>query len=116
MTAPRVGIVLSAFATQPAADLVAIAREAETRGYHAAWVGETSGYDAVTLMTLIALSTERLQVGSAVVPVQTRTPVVLGLTAASLNHCSNDRVLLGLGLRIRAHAVEEGLHDHQRTA
>ena len=101
MTAPRVGIVLSAFAAQPAADLVAIAREAETRGYHAAWVGETSGYDAVTLMTLIALSTERLQVGSAVVPVQTRTPVVLGLTAASLNHCSNDRVLLGLGLSSR---------------
>src|SRR5437879_3520115 len=66
-----------------------------------AWVGETSGYDAVTLMTLIALSTERLQVGSAVVPVQTRTPVVLGLTAASLNHCSNDRVLLGLGLSSR---------------
>jgi probable F420-dependent oxidoreductase len=101
VTAPRLGIVLSAFASQPAADLVAVAREAETRGYHAAWVGETSGYDAFTLMTLIATSTERLQVGSAVVPVQTRTPVVLGLSAASLNHCSNDRILLGLGLSSR---------------
>jgi len=35
-------------------------------------------------MTLIASATERLHVGSAVVPVQTRTPVVLGVTAADL--------------------------------
>jgi alkanesulfonate monooxygenase SsuD/methylene tetrahydromethanopterin reductase-like flavin-dependent oxidoreductase (luciferase family) len=101
VSAPRLGIVLSAFASQPAADLVAVAREAERRGYHTAWFGETAGYDALTTMTLVAMSTERLQVGSAVVPVQTRTPVVLGLSAASLNHLSNDRVLLGLGLSSR---------------
>jgi probable F420-dependent oxidoreductase len=96
-----VGIVLAAFASQPPADFVAIALEAERRGYHTAWVGETAGYDAMTVMTVIATHTERMQVGSAVVPVQTRTPVVLGLSAASLNHFSNDRVLLGLGLSSR---------------
>jgi probable F420-dependent oxidoreductase len=98
---PRLGIVLSAFASQPAADLVAAAREAEQRGYHAAWIGEVSGYDALTVMAVIATHTERLHVGSAVVPVQTRTPVVLGLSAASLNHFSDGRVLLGLGLSSR---------------
>jgi probable F420-dependent oxidoreductase len=101
VTAPRLGIVLSAFASQPAAELVAVAREAEARGYHTAWIGEVSGYDAISVMTLIATHTERLHVGSAVVPIQTRTPVVLGLSAASLNHLSNDRVLLGLGLSSR---------------
>ncbi len=101
MTAPRLGIVLSPFAGQPAADFVAAAREAEQRGYHVAWVGESSGYDALTLMGVIAAHTERLHVGSAVVPVQTRTPVVLGVSAASLNHFSGDRVLLGLGLSSR---------------
>ncbi|MGH7275721.1 MAG: LLM class F420-dependent oxidoreductase [Candidatus Rokuibacteriota bacterium] len=101
MTAPRLGIVLSAFASQPAAELVAVAREAEARGYHTAWIGEVSGYDAISVMTLIATHTERLQVGSAVVPVQTRTPVVLGLSAAGLNHFAPDRVLLGLGLSSR---------------
>lgn len=101
MSAPPLGIVLSAFASQPAADLVAVAREAERRGYDTAWVGETAGYDAITLMAVIATHTERLRVGSAVVPLQTRTPVVLGLSAASLNHVSHDRVLLGLGLSSR---------------
>ena len=38
--------------------------------------------------------------GSAVVPVQTRT-VVLGQSAATLNHLAPDRVVLGIGLSSR---------------
>jgi probable F420-dependent oxidoreductase len=94
----RLGCVLAAFTPLPAAEFVAVAREVEQRGYHRAWIGEVSGYDAVSVMALIASATERLHVGSAVVPVQTRTPVVLGVTAASLNHFAPGRVALGLGL------------------
>src|SRR5437867_9416420 len=98
---PRLGIVLSPFATRPVAEFVAVAREAEARGYHTAWVGESSGYDAISLMTLIASHTERIHVSSAVIPVQTRTPVVLGVSAASLGHVAPGRVALGLGLSSR---------------
>ena len=98
MTAPRLGIVLSAFTPLPTAEFLAVAREAEARGYHTAWTGEVSGYDAVSVMTLIASHTERIRVGSAVLPVQTRTPIVLGLSVASLNHFAPGRVGLGLGL------------------
>lgn len=101
MIASHLGIVLNAFTPLPTAEFVAVAREVEARGYQRAWVGEVSGYDAISLMALIASSTERLRVGSAVVPVQTRTPVVLGVTAASLNHFAPDRVALGLGLSSR---------------
>jgi len=94
----RLGIVLAPFATLPAAEFVAVARETEARGYHAAWTGEASGYDAITLMAVIASHTERLHVGSAVLPVQTRTPVVLGQSAATLNHLAPERVVLGIGL------------------
>jgi probable F420-dependent oxidoreductase len=97
----RIGIVLAPFAALPAAEFIAIAREAEARGYHMAWTGEASGYDAITLMATIATHTERLHVGSAVVPVQTRTPVVLGQSAATLNHLAPDRVVLGIGLSSR---------------
>src|SRR5207245_5353806 len=100
--AVRLGIVLAPFAALPAAEFIAVAREAEARGYHMAWTGEASGYDAITLMTVIASHTERLHVGSAVVPVQTRTPVVLGQSAATLNHMAPDRVVLGIGLSSRA--------------
>ena len=94
----RLGVVLAPFATLPAAEFVAVARETEARGYHAAWTGEAAGYDAITLMATIATHTERLHVGSAVVPVQTRTPVVLGQSAATLSHLAPGRVLLGIGL------------------
>ena len=97
----RIGIVLAPFAALPAAEFIAVAREAEARGYYMAWTGEASGYDAITLMTMIATHTERLHVGSAVVPVQTRTPVVLGQSAATLNHMAPDRVVLGIGLSSR---------------
>jgi len=94
----RLGVVLAPFAALTAAEFVAVARETEARGYHAAWTGEASGYDAITLMTTIATHTQRLHVGSAVVPVQTRTPVVLGQTAATLDHLAPGRVVLGIGL------------------
>jgi probable F420-dependent oxidoreductase len=94
----RLGIVLAPFATLPAAEFVAVARETEARGYHAAWTGEASGYDAITLMAVIASHTGRLHVGSAVLPVQTRTPVVLGQSVATLNHLAPNRVVLGIGL------------------
>ena len=97
----RLGIVLAPFATLPAAEFIAVVRETEARGYHTAWTGEASGYDAVTVMAAIASHTTRLHVGSAVVPVQTRTPVVLGQSAVTLDHLAPGRVLLGIGLASR---------------
>ena len=95
------GIVLTGLATLPRQEFLEVARETEQRGYATAWAGEVSGADAVTVMALVAGATERLRVASGVVPVQTRTPVVLGLTAATLARFAPGRVLLGLGLSSR---------------
>jgi probable F420-dependent oxidoreductase len=82
----------------PLAEFPAIAREAETRGYRTAWVIEASGADAIVLSTLIAAHTQTLQISSGVIPVQTRTPIVLGQAAATLGHLAPGRFALGLGL------------------
>jgi probable F420-dependent oxidoreductase len=97
----RLGFVLAGAASLPPAEFREVARETEARGYHAAWTGEVGGYDAFTIMATLAAHTERLHVGSAVVPVQTRTPVLLGMGAAALGHLAPGRVLLGLGLSSR---------------
>jgi probable F420-dependent oxidoreductase len=94
----RLGIVLAGFASLPAAEFIAAAREAEARGYHTAWLGEVSGYDAIVMSTVVATHTEKLNVANGVLPVQTRTPVVLGMATASLNHLAPGRFALGLGL------------------
>jgi probable F420-dependent oxidoreductase len=94
----RLGIVLAGFTPLPLAEFVAAAREAEARGYHTAWLGETAGYDALVMSTVIATHTTRLHVANGVLPVQTRTPVILGMATASLNHLAPGRFALGLGL------------------
>jgi len=93
--------VLAGFAALPAAEFIGAAREAEARGYHTAWLGEVAGYDAIVMSTVVATHTERLHVANGVLPVQTRTPVVLGLATASLNHLAPGRFALGLGLSSR---------------
>lgn len=82
----------------PLAEFPAIAREAESRGYRTAWVGEASGAEAIVLSTLIATHTTTLRIANGVIPVQTRTPVVYGQAAATLAHLAPGRFGLGLGL------------------
>src|SRR5438132_13844939 len=52
-------------------------------------------------MATIAAHSRNLHVGSAVVPVQTRTPTLLGMSAAALGHLAPGRIALGLGLSSR---------------
>jgi len=92
-----IDIALTALA-MPITELPAIAREAETRGYRTAWVGEASGAEAIVLSTLIATHTETLKIANGVIPVQTRTPIVYGQAAATLAHLAPGRFALGLGL------------------
>jgi probable F420-dependent oxidoreductase len=94
----RLGLAISTLHATPVADYLALVREAETRGYDTAWVAEAAGADAVTTMALIASHTARMRLATGIVPIQTRTPVVLGMTAATLAHLAPGRIALGLGV------------------
>lgn len=75
---------------------VEVAKEAEQRGYSACWASEVQGPDAFTTLAALAATTG-LDLGVAVVPAQTRSPFVLGMTARSLAELSGDRFTLGVG-------------------
>ena len=97
----KLGAVVAAFPALPLDDYLALVRDAEARGYDTAFVGETAGGDAITLMTLIATHTQRLRVASGVIPIQTRSPIILGMSAATLAHVAPGRISLGLGVSSR---------------
>ena len=82
-------------------DYIALAREAEARGYDAIWTGESAGSDAVTTMSIAATHTRRVDIASGVIPVQIRTPQTLGMTANTLGHVAPGRICLGLGVSSR---------------
>jgi len=97
----KLGAVLAGFPALPLTDYLALARDVEARGYHTAWLGEAAGGDAITLMTLIASHTARIGVASGVIPIQTRSPIILGMSAATLAHVAPGRITLGLGVSSR---------------
>ncbi|HZU71845.1 MAG TPA: LLM class F420-dependent oxidoreductase [Acidimicrobiales bacterium] len=69
----------------------------EKAGLDIVWVAEAYGFDAATLMGYLAARTERVQIGSGILPLYSRTPALIAQTAAGLDYVSGGRAILGLG-------------------
>ena len=91
----RIGTTL-AYAADPrdGADDVAAWEE---EGLDVVWVSEAYGFDAPTVMGYLAARTSRVHIGSAILPIFSRTPALLAQTAAGLDAMSGGRAILGLG-------------------
>ena len=71
---------------------------AESAGFDSMWIAETRiTRDAVTGMTAVLLSTQRMRVGSAAVNPFTRGAGVTAVTWATLAEAAPGRVVLGIG-------------------
>ena len=81
----------------PLREAIDICVAAERLGYTDAWSYEVGGYDAFTPLAAVAVRTEQLRLGTAVVPAATRPPALLAMTGAALQSLSNGRFCLGLG-------------------
>jgi F420-dependent oxidoreductase-like protein len=69
----------------------------EQAGLDIAWVPEVYGFDAATVMGFLAARTTRIQIGAAILPIYSRTPALIAMTAAGLDYVSDGRAILGLG-------------------
>ena len=79
--------------------LVADARWAEDAGLATVWVPQIPDeFDALTAATVIGLSTTRIEIGTAVVPIQPRHPIALAQQALSTQAVLGGRLALGLGV------------------
>ncbi len=80
----------------------------EAAGLDVVWVAEAYSFDAVSLMGYLAARTERVQIGSGILPIYSRTPTLTAMTAAGLDALSGGRAILGLGAS--GPQVIEGFH------
>src|SRR5207253_7098017 len=80
----------------------------ERAGLDLVWVAEAYGFDAVSFMGYLAAKTERVQICSGILPLYTRTPTLLAMTAAGSDALSGGRC--GLGLGASGPQVIEGFH------
>lgn len=102
----RTGIFLSyAGGFRDAVDHVVTLEQA---GVDIVLVAEAYSFDAISQLGFLAARTSRIELGSGVVPIYTRTPALLAMTAAGLDYVSDGRFRLGIGTS--GPQVMEGFH------
>lgn len=77
--------------------VVDLCRRAEDLGYTDLWTAEVAGADGLTPLGALAATTRTARLGTAILPVFTRPPALLAMSAASLQDLSGGRFVLGLG-------------------
>jgi 5,10-methylenetetrahydromethanopterin reductase len=79
--------------------LRADARGADEAGLASVWIPQIPDeFDALTAATLVGAETSRIEIGTAVVPVQPRHPIALAQQALSVQAVCGGRLTLGLGV------------------
>ena len=80
------------------ADAVANAQAAEADGFASVWFSHIFGLDAMTACALAGHNTERIELGTFVVPTFPRHPQAMAQQASSTNDAAGGRFTLGIGL------------------
>jgi probable F420-dependent oxidoreductase len=77
---------------------VELCARAEQLGYTDVWSAEVGAVDAFTPLAAVATRTERVRLGTALVPVFNRPPALTAMSAAGVQQLSGGRFVLGIGL------------------
>lgn len=86
--------------------------EAEKRGFGCVWKGESNSRDPMVLLSAMAALTSEVKLGTAIYHVFGRSPVTMGIQAATFNEMSGGRLLLGLGV---GNDIIAGWHGEEFT-
>jgi F420-dependent oxidoreductase-like protein len=98
----RIGLMIGSDKERSRADrltgLIDDGKAAEKDGFASFWIPQVPGYlDAMTAAALLGQVTERIEIGTAVVPIQTRHPLIMAQQALSTQVACSGRFTLGIG-------------------
>ena len=94
----QLGLVWGYWGAGPPENLVSLTQEAERLGYDTVWSAESWGSDAFSPLVYLAAHTERIRLGTGIVQMAARTPTATAMHAVTLDHLSDGRLILGLGV------------------
>jgi len=111
----RVGVMIGDRPKEMSVDsIIRDAQNLEKLGINHAWLPQVFSFDAMTAFAAVARETSTIELGTAVVPLQPRSPIVMAQQALSLQDASKGRFTLGIGLSHKM--VIEGMfgisYDH----
>jgi F420-dependent oxidoreductase-like protein len=93
----KLGLMLGYWGAQPP-DQMDLVLEAERLGYDSVWTAEAYGSDVVSPLCWIGARTSRIKLGTGIMQMSARTPACVAMTAATIDHLSGGRLILGLGV------------------
>jgi probable F420-dependent oxidoreductase len=105
VTATRVGVGFSRGLSPR--EIVECARLAEDLGYESAWVAEGHSGDQFAILGACAAATRRIRLGTAISSVFVRSATTIAMAAATVDHLSGGRLVLGLGTSHREQVEPE---------
>ena len=96
-TAVRIAVTAGYWGAGPPPGAAELFDAAERLGIDQVWTAEAYGSDAWTPLAWYGSRTSRVQLGTAVSQLSARPPATLAMTAMTMDHLTQGRVLLGLG-------------------
>jgi F420-dependent oxidoreductase-like protein len=93
----RLGLMLGYWGAEPS-DPLDLVLEAERLGFDSAWTAEAYGSDVFSPLCWIGARSARIKLGTAVMQLSARTPACVAMTAATIDHLSRGRLILGVGV------------------
>jgi coenzyme F420-dependent oxidoreductase len=93
----KLEVTLPVAAADHISDLLEYGTLADERGYDHVWISETWGRDLVTVLAALSERTKDVGLGTSIMPTFSRSPALVGQTAATLQELSGGRFRLGLG-------------------
>ncbi len=93
----KLGLMLGYWMPDPW-DPTELVLEAERLGYDSAWTAEAYGSDVFSPLCWIGARTTRIKLGTGIMQMAARTPACVAMTAATIDHLSNGRLILGVGV------------------
>lgn len=98
----RIGLMVGSDKERSRADRLAglldDGKAAQSQGFASFWMPQVPGYlDALTAVALLGQATDRIEIGTAVVPIQTRHPLIMAQQALTTQVACEGRFTLGIG-------------------
>ncbi len=94
----KLGLQLGYWSAQPPVGSAELVRTAEESGFDSLFTAEAWGSDAFTPLAWWGRETTRLRLGTSIVQMSGRTPTSIAMHALTLDHLSNGRMILGMGV------------------
>ncbi|MEB4211121.1 LLM class flavin-dependent oxidoreductase [Mycobacterium sp. 94-17] len=107
MSGPDIGVFLPTMSptAEVPSDVVAAARQAEGLGFESVWVidqlvagSEMAFFESTTVLAAVAAATERIKLGFGIMVLPLRPVAWVAKQVATLQHLSDNRVILGVGI------------------